>query len=234
MGIKGYFHHSTHRFYGAITALVMATLYEIFIMWDATGGMMIRNAPEAWIRNLLNFLGVSHYHISFLMLGAALVAIPLFYDSGVLLKKRLVVLMILESMWWGAVSGFLIQSVMSNLFLITGSVSGSLIGDLGLAIGAGLFEELFFRVLLTTLLIHLTFKLFKVRWLSILVSILVASFLFSLAHYVGNAADHLELYSFLFRFLAGIWFTTLYSLRGFSVVCMSHAFYDIFVILLRL
>ena len=121
---------------------------------------------------------------------------------------------------------------MINLLFAAGSISGSLIGDLGLAIGAGLFEELLFRVILTTLLIKVTLKTIRVKWLAILISILVASFLFSLAHYVGNAADTLEFYSFLFRFLAGIWFTTLYSLRGFSIVCMSHAFYDIMVILL--
>jgi membrane protease YdiL (CAAX protease family) len=232
MQIPNYFRESSHRFYGAVTALVMLTLYEIFVMWGAPTGMMIRNAPEAWLRNSLNFLGISHYHISFLMAGAAMVALPLFYDAGIRLRGRVIILMIIESIFWGIISGLLIQLVMTKLFFMAGSVSGSLIGDLGLAIGAGLFEELFFRVILTTLLIRLLIKTIKTRWLSFLVAILIASFLFSLAHYVGNVADNFEIYSFLFRFLAGIWFTTLYSVRGFSVVCMSHAFYDIFVILL--
>ncbi|MBU2512971.1 CPBP family intramembrane metalloprotease [bacterium] len=227
-----YFKHSSHRFYGAVTALIMILLYEIFLMWEAPSGSMIRNAPEAWIRNLLNFLGVSHYHISFLMLGIAIIAIPLFYDSSVVLKKRIAILMILESIGWGIISGFLIQLVISRLFFMTGSVTGSFIGDLGLAIGAGLFEELLFRVLLTTLLIRVAFQFIKVRWVSILFAIIVASFLFSTAHYIGSAGDSFELYSFLFRFFAGIWFTTLYSVRGFAIVCMTHALYDIFIIAL--
>ncbi len=232
MQSPSYFKQSSHRFYGAVTALVMLALYEIFVMWDAGAGLMVRNAPEAWLRNILNFLGVSHYHISFLMLTAAIVAIPVFYDSAVKFRGRTVTFMILESIIWGAISGLLIRLVMVNLFFAAGTMSGSLIGDLGLAIGAGLFEELLFRVILTTLLIKLAFKLIKVKWLSILIAILVASFLFSLVHYVGNAADTFGVYSFLFRFLAGIWFTTLYSLRGFAIVCMTHAFYDIIVILL--
>ncbi len=232
MQVQNYFKESSHRFYGAATALVMLILYEILIMWGTSSGMMIRNAPEAWLRDSLNFLGVSHIHISYLMLGAALIAVPMFHDSSVTLKARTVLLMILESIFWGAISGLLIQLVMIKLFFIAGSISGSLLGDLGLAIGAGLFEELFFRVILTTLLVRVSIKAFKNKWLSFIVAILIASFLFSLAHYVGSAADSFEFYSFLFRFLAGIWFTTLYSLRGFSVVCLSHAFYDIFVMFL--
>ncbi len=201
-------------------------------MWGTSSGSMIRNAPEAWVRNSLNFLGISHYTISFLMLGVAIVAVPLFYDSSVVLKKRIVVLMIVESVVWGVISGLLIQFVMSKLLFMTGSITGSLIGDLGLAIGAGLFEELLFRVVLTTLLIRLALQFIKVRWVSILFAIIVASFLFSTAHYVGSVADTFELYSFLFRFFAGIWFTTLYSTRGFAIVCMAHAFYDILIIVL--
>ncbi|MCG8687842.1 MAG: CPBP family intramembrane metalloprotease [Desulfobacterales bacterium] len=232
MQTSGYFRESSHRFYGAVTALVMLTLYEIFVIWGARSDFVVRNAPEAWLRNTLNFIGISHYHISFLMLGAALVAVPLFYDASVKLRGRVIVLMILESIFWGIASGLLIQLIMTELLFMAGTVSGSLIGDLGLAIGAGLFEELFFRVILTTVLIRLLVKTIRTRWLSLFIAILIASFLFSLAHYVGNLADTFEIYSFLFRFLAGIWFTTLYSFRGFAIVCMSHAFYDIFVILL--
>lgn len=232
MRLPVYFKHSSHRFYGAITAFVMLSLYEIFIMWEASSGLMIRNAPEAWFRNFLNLLGVSHYHVSILMLAASLVCIPLFHDSSVRLKGKTILLMIVESIIWGVLSGILIQLVMINLFFAAGRMTGSLIGDLGLAIGAGLFEELLFRVILTTILIKVALKIFRARWLSIMIAILIASFLFSLAHYVGNAADVFTMYSFIFRFLAGIWFTTLYSVRGFAIVCMSHAFYDIFVILL--
>ncbi len=166
------------------------------------------------------------------MITVSLVAIPLFYESGVVLKRRIAIFMILEAIIWGAVSGIIIQLPIANLFLYTGTISGSIVRDLGLAIGAGLFEELFFRVILTTLLIRIGYKTIQIKWLSILLAIVIASFLFSLAHYVGSAGDNFEVYSFLFRFIAGLWFTTLYSFRGFAIVCMTHAFYDIFVILL--
>lgn len=229
---SNYLKTSSHKFYGAVTALVMLLLYEIFIIWGNTSNIVIRNAPEVWLRTLLNFAGISHYHISFIMITAAIVAIPLFYRQGLPIEKGVFLGIVIESIFWGAVSGMLINLVIARLFLVTGTISGSLLGDLGLAIGAGLFEELFFRVILTSALIWICLKLIRVKWLSIVVAVILASFLFSLAHYVGSAGDSFEIYSFLFRFMAGLWFTTLYSVRGFAVVCLTHAFYDIFIILL--
>ena len=231
MSLSLYLKHSSHRFYGAVTALVMLVLYEIFIVWELPSGSVVRNAPEAWFRTVLNLLGMSYYHISFLMIGASLIAIPVFYRSTVVVQKRIVVWIVVESIFWGMVSGFIIQLVVANLFFMAAPVAGSVIRDLGLAIGAGLFEELFFRVILTTLLFRAGMRVFRKRWVSMLCAILTASLLFSLAHYVGSVGDSVELYSFLFRFFAGIWFTTLYSIRGFSVVCLTHAFYDVFVLL---
>jgi membrane protease YdiL (CAAX protease family) len=229
--VSNYLKTSSHRFYGAIVTLIMLLLYEILIIWDNTSNVVIRNAPEAWFRTLLNFLGISHYYISFIMVTAAILAIPLFYRSELVVRKRIFLLLVLESIFWGAISGLLIQAVIARLFLLTGTVSGSIIGDLGLAIGAGLFEELFFRVILTSVLIWSCHKLIRLKWLSIIVAVFLASFLFAWAHYIGSAGDALEIYSFLFRFLAGLWFTTLYSVRGFAVVCLTHAFYDIFILI---
>jgi membrane protease YdiL (CAAX protease family) len=230
--LSNYLKVSSHRFYGALTALVMLLLYEIFVVLGSTSNSVMRNAPEVWLRTLLNTLGISHYHISFVMITAAILAIPLFYNPGLMIRKRIFALLVVESIIWGAISGLLIQLVIANLFMATNSVSGSIIGDLGLAIGAGLFEELFFRVILTSGLLWILMKLVRVKWLSITIAVVLASILFSLAHYVGSAGDTFELYSFLFRFLAGLWFTTLYSVRGFAVVCLTHAFYDIFIIVL--
>ncbi len=210
----------------------MLLLYEIFIIWGNTSNVVIRNAPEVWLRTLLNFLGISHYHISFIMITVAILAIPIFYRQGLQIRKGVFLGIFFESIFWGAVSGMLINLVIAKLFMATGSISGSILGDLGLAIGAGLFEELFFRVILTSALMWGCLKLIRLKWLSVTVAIILASFMFSLAHYVGSAGDPLEIYSFLFRFLAGLWFTTLYSVRGFAVVCLTHAFYDIFIIIL--
>lgn len=230
--MRSYFQNTSHRFYGAVVAVVMLFLYETLIIWgELPSGAMIRNAPEAVVRTFLVQLGVSHYHVSFILMTIALILIPLFYQKGVLLKKKFIVYMILESIGWGVLSGFLIQAILYKLLLYSGTMTGSLLSDIGLAIGAGLFEELVFRVILTSFLIWAFVKLLRNRKISIVLAILIASFLFSLSHYIGSAADQFTLYSFMFRFFAGLWFTSLYAVRGFAVVCMAHAFYDIFVVL---
>ena len=231
MTISTYLKNSSHRFYGAVVALVMVVLYEIFIVWGGPG-IIIRNAPEAWLRLTLNFFGVSHYYISFLMVTVFILALPVFYRSDLMVEKKIFPIMIIESIIWGVFSGIFIQMLIANLFFASGGMTNSIVRNIGLAIGAGLYEELFFRVILTTSLVWIFLRIIKVKWISISIAVVVASFLFSLVHYIGNAADVFELYSFLFRFFAGMWFTTLYALRGFAVVCMTHAFYDIMVLIL--
>ena len=229
--VSDYFKYSSHRFYGALVALFMLFLYEILVVWgELLSGGMVRNAPEVWMRNILQFIGIPHSYISYTFITGSLIALPIFYRSGVKITTGIVMGMLLESVFWGFLSGFIIRYFTVSFPLFFGEFSNTILSNIGLAIGAGLFEELLFRVVLTTLLIYLFKRLFRHPFPSIVVSVLVASFLFSLAHYVGNMADHFTLYSFVFRFVAGIWFTTLYAVRGFAITCMTHAFYDIFVI----
>ena len=59
-----------------------------------------------------------------------------------------------------------------------------------------------------------------------------SSLLFSLAHYVGPLGDTFAIYSFTFRFLAGLFFAVLFMARGFGIAAVTHAIYDILVGLL--
>lgn len=229
--IAGYLANSAHPFYGAITALGMLVLYEVFLVWEPDAPVMFRNAPEAWMRTLLHSFGLSHHYISFFWITLGLIAIPLFWRQGVVVSKRIVLFIALEALFWGISAGVVIQLIMNSLLLAAGRLTGHLTSDIALAMGAGLFEELFFRVGLTSILILGFRGLFASKILATLAAVLVASVLFSLAHYTGNAGDAFTLYSFVFRFFAGLWFTSLYAWRGFAVTALSHAFYDILIIL---
>lgn len=101
---------------------------------------------------------------------------------------------------------------------------------LALALGAGLFEEFIFRVLLLGGLLGVL-RLILPYSIAAVAAIVLASLLFAAAHYVGPLADPYSFLSFLFRFIAGLLFTGLYHARGFAVTAYAHAFYDIRVIL---
>jgi hypothetical protein len=57
--------------------------------------------------------------------------------------------------------------------------------------------------------------------------------IFSAFHYVGAYADPFSLQSFVFRALAGLFFSALFLLRGFGITAWTHALYDVMVLLFR-
>ena len=100
-----------------------------------------------------------------------------------------------------------------------------------LCLGAGLYEELVFRLILLTLL-TLVFKdlLQFPRRASALAVVLVSAVIFSGYHYLGPEAFRWR--TFAFRGLAGIYFGVLFLTRGFGVTAATHAAYDILVLLI--
>ncbi len=108
------------------------------------------------------------------------------------------------------------------------SVVSRLIGFLG----AGIYEEALFRLALLPLVSAMWLSLGGAERLRALVAIALTSVVFSAAHYVGAEGDALEIYSFTFRFLAGVFFSVLFVYRGFGVAAGAHALYNIFVGLL--
>lgn len=101
-----------------------------------------------------------------------------------------------------------------------------------LSLGAGIYEELLFRVLLVGLLAWLGHRVLGWRPLTAgIVATLVGALVFSAFHYIGPFADTLELYSFVFRAIAGVFFSALYLLRGFGITAWTHALYDVLLLL---
>ena len=110
--------------------------------------------------------------------------------------------------------------------------AGRLTG-LMLSLGAGLYEELLFRVLLVTALAALARRALELKPVPAgAVAATVGALLFSAFHYVGPYGDPFELQSFTFRALAGLYFSALYLLRGFGITAWTHALYDVFILAL--
>ena len=102
-----------------------------------------------------------------------------------------------------------------------------------LSLGAGLYEELFFRVVLVTGLSTLCRVAFGMgRGGSSIVAVVVSAVLFSLFHYIPPYGDPFQIASFTFRLLSGIVFSALYATRGFGITAWTHALYDAFLLVL--
>jgi membrane protease YdiL (CAAX protease family) len=101
-----------------------------------------------------------------------------------------------------------------------------------LSIGAGIYEELLFRVVLVGLLAWGAKKLLGWRPLHAgIAATVLGALVFSAFHYIGPYGDPLDVYSFAFRTIAGLFFSGLYLLRGFGITAWTHALYDVFLLL---
>ena len=57
--------------------------------------------------------------------------------------------------------------------------------------------------------------------------------IFSAFHYIGPYGDRLEVYSFVFRMIAGVFFSALYLVRGFGITAWTHALYDVSLLIMH-
>ncbi len=104
--------------------------------------------------------------------------------------------------------------------------------QLMVSLGAGIYEELLFRVILVSALARLAWVLFGWgRRPAGVFAVVVGALIFSAFHYIGPLGDHLEMGSFTFRVVAGLLLSGLYLTRGFGIAAWTHALYDVLLTL---
>lgn len=102
-------------------------------------------------------------------------------------------------------------------------------------LGAGVYEELLFRLILLSSIAWVLRRLDATHTVSVVMAAVVTSLFFAAAHYIGPHAEPVELasqwfwFTFLFRSLAGLFFSALFIARGFGIAAGTHACYDILV-----
>lgn len=107
-------------------------------------------------------------------------------------------------------------------------------------IGAGIYEELIFRMILICLLLIIMQDLLVIKKShSVIIAVIISSLIFSLHHHIifingsFTQGEPFNVLRFSFRVLAGIYFAILYAVRGFGISAGTHAFYDIIIALLN-
>jgi len=119
--------------------------------------------------------------------------------------------------------------------LMNASEKGSMLAaNLVSAIGAGIYEELVFRLILISLLMMLFQDFLAVsRTWSIIASVAISAILFSAHHHIYFTqgtfvkGEDFVLAVFIFRAMAGVYFAAIFAVRGFAIAVGTHAFYDI-------
>ena len=118
--------------------------------------------------------------------------------------------------------------------------SESLLANIVTGIGAGIYEELIFRLILICALMLLFQDVLRFsRKNSIIISVLVSATLFSAHHHIDflsgqlNQTDIFNWTEFGFRTIAGVYFAVLFAIRGFGITAGTHAFYDVIAVSIR-
>jgi hypothetical protein len=115
-----------------------------------------------------------------------------------------------------------------------------LVVDIVTGIGAGIYEELVFRLILICLLMLLLEDLSGMsRPKSVILAVVISAALFSAHHHIFfvngrfGAGEVFSMGRFMFRALAGVYFAVLFAVRGFGVTAGTHAFYNIIAAVLN-
>ena len=110
----------------------------------------------------------------------------------------------------------------------------SLMANVVTGVGAGIYEELVFRLILICVLMVLFQDLLGLHHHNaIVLSVLISAALFSGHHHIILVNGHLgrtapfNWTEFGFRTMAGVYFAILFAIRGFGITAGTHAFYDI-------
>jgi len=223
--------------YSLIFAFPLLVAYE-WLARVLAGEEGVRNGADVLLKSLFVLLGGRHGLTIFaaVLLGTGLVLIVLDWRKSGAPRGIYFAGMLGESVVYALLFGA-VTSTLTGL-LLRGAGALSIAGEPGLALpnqimvslGAGIYEELLFRVVLVSALAKLGTAGFHWRpWAAGMFATLGGAAIFSAFHYIGPLGDRLELGSFVFRMVAGMLLSGLFLLRGFGVTAWTHALYDVFL-----
>jgi len=222
--------------YSYLMCVPLLLLYELLILISQPDtAYLVRISVDVWFKTIFSYFGLNA--ISATLFSAAIIGgIIVFKKRDQLqhVKKSYFGFMLAEAFVYAVAVSIIISMFLGALLNL--SADSSLAGMnklqlIALSLGAGLYEELFFRVILVSLLVYIFSKIFKGKKSAYSISAIFAALLFSGVHYIGEFADIFTFGSFLFRFLFGLALNVIYVTRGFGMAAWTHAIYDLIVIM---
>lgn len=236
--LKDYLRRSRAPRYSVLFALPLLVLYEgLSALLDHSAVAGVRNGADVLLKSLFIALGGRDGLVLFglvLVGGAAwLVARDLRRSEEPILPS-VFGWMLVESGIYAALLGFVV-GWLTTLFLegsrrlaIGGAAALGFRTQVVISLGAGIYEELLFRVVLVGGTMWLLRTVFRAgRSLSATIAVVVSALIFSAFHYVGALGDTFTVASFTYRAIAGVIFSVLYVTRGFGVTAWTHTLYDL-------
>lgn len=97
--------------------------------------------------------------------------------------------------------------------------------------GAGLYEELVFRLIFITFGVMVLVDVFKLNRMPAAIAIIfLSALLFASQHHPPLGAEPFNIVDFTFRAVAGLYLAGLFVFRGFGIAAGCHSFYNVIVV----
>jgi len=231
--MKTYWNYSRTPFYSIIFALPLLLTYEVMMFtFNHSDIIGLRNGADVLFRQFFGLFNVyGFYVVGLVVLLALLIAYHFNFKGSKKIKwePRFYILMILESVLYAIVMYAGVTKIGQVLMLSgTGQTDREMIV---LALGAGVYEEFIFRVILITGFLFFLKDILKLpEALAIVLALVGAAFLFAVFHYIGPFGEVFDLRTFGLRFGAGLFLSLLYILRGYGITAYTHTLYDLIMI----
>jgi hypothetical protein len=245
----GYLAATRHPWACVLFVLPLLLFYEVGLyLLGPTPPEDLRNGADAWLRGILQHVGISPiYGAPVLLLGVLFVWNLWRRDDrpgaclGVCLGMAVesaafaLCLLCLSQLLFPLLQmvGNLLETPAARL---VGLVSGAAANTPEFAweqvvgyVGAGIYEETVFRLLFFSGLVALFLLMDMPRTLTLVLAGVASALMFAGAHNLGAHGEPFQLVIFLFRTCAGLYFTWIYHVRGFGIAVGAHASYDVLV-----
>ncbi len=243
----GYFAVSRKPRYSLLFALPLLLAYQALAvsLQRPSAERHVRNGADVMLNELATLVAGAYGPMLLMTAIIGLSVIFVWRDihrSGSGVRAGVFAGMLVEAAALAAVFGIVIGIVTSqllgslHLLMIPAQATAidrmSLPTKLMLSLGAGLYEELLFRVLLVSALATGARVVLGLgRRGAGFFAAFVGALLFSAAHYVGPLGEPFQIQSFAFRAVSGLAFSGIYLLRGFGITAWTHALYDAYLLL---
>lgn len=223
----GYLHQSELPLTSLVFVLPFLVIYEL--------GAHTLSDPAAYpqlvafrlLRDFFGLFGATGQYLPALAVVGILLSWHIARNDPWRVRPATLVGMFVESVLLSVPLIFVCLAIASYLPLAAGDLGGKAI----MSLGAGIYEELIFRLCAMTILHLALIDLLKMRRLhGVFLILAVPAVLFALYHYLGD--EPFAWGSFVFRTAAGVYFGIIFLVRGFGITAGAHAAYDICIVLL--
>ena len=211
--------------YSYLIAVPLLIAYEVLILVSQPPDQSVRISIDILFKSIFQSFGVNAISAT-LIVAAVIGAVVLFVKRADLpnLKPHYFITMMLESAVYAVLVTIVIVGLLETILTMNAYIQIEALSKIqlfALSLGAGLYEELFFRVILVGGFAALLMNFFSNKGTAYTIAALIAALVFSGVHYIGQYGDF---------FTFGLALNVIYVTRGFGIAAWTHAIYDILVI----